>query len=65
MGHDVGDKILQEVAQRLLGITRTKDTVARFGGDEFVILLPDLGRNRLPWVMPMWLWRRCSLMTAI
>lgn len=46
MGHDVGDKILQEVAQRLLGITRTKDTVARFGGDEFVILLPDLGRNR-------------------
>ncbi|MEN0037178.1 MAG: bifunctional diguanylate cyclase/phosphodiesterase [Cellvibrio sp.] len=46
MGHDVGDKILQEVAQRLLSITRSKDTVARFGGDEFVILLPDLGRNR-------------------
>jgi diguanylate cyclase (GGDEF)-like protein len=46
MGHDVGDKILREVAQRLLSITRSKDTVARFGGDEFVILLPDLGRNR-------------------
>lgn len=46
MGHDIGDKILQEVAQRLLSITRSKDTVARFGGDEFVILLPDLGRNR-------------------
>lgn len=43
MGHDVGDKMLQEVASRLKGITRGKDTVARFGGDEFIILLPDLG----------------------
>ncbi|MET0356249.1 MAG: bifunctional diguanylate cyclase/phosphodiesterase, partial [Cellvibrio sp.] len=43
MGHDVGDKMLQEVANRLKGITRGKDTVARFGGDEFIILLPDLG----------------------
>jgi len=43
MGHDVGDKMLKEVASRLKGITRGKDTVARFGGDEFIILLPDLG----------------------
>lgn len=43
MGHDVGDKILQEVAARLKAITRGKDTVARFGGDEFIILLPELG----------------------
>ncbi len=43
MGHDVGDKILKEVADRLISITRGKDTVARFGGDEFIILLPDLG----------------------
>jgi len=43
MGHDVGDKILKEVASRLTSITRGKDTVARFGGDEFIILLPDLG----------------------
>jgi len=43
MGHDVGDKILKEVASRLTSIMRGKDTVARFGGDEFIILLPDLG----------------------
>lgn len=44
MGHDVGDRILQEVAARLKNITRGKDTVARFGGDEFIILLADLGQ---------------------
>ncbi len=43
MGHDIGDKILKEVAGRLKGITRGKDTIARFGGDEFIVLLPDLG----------------------
>lgn len=43
MGHDVGDKILKDVANRLKTITRGKDTVARFGGDEFIVLLPDLG----------------------
>jgi len=43
MGHDVGDQILREVAARLKSITRGKDTVARFGGDEFIVLLTDLG----------------------
>jgi diguanylate cyclase (GGDEF)-like protein/PAS domain S-box-containing protein len=45
-GHSFGDKILQEVAMRLRRILRSSDTVARFGGDEFVILTPDLKNLR-------------------
>lgn len=42
-GHDVGDAVLRCVAQRLKGIVGTEDTVARIGGDEFVILLGNIG----------------------
>ncbi len=42
LGHQFGDVILQEVASRILKCVRANDTIARFGGDEFSILLVDL-----------------------
>ncbi|MGE4544368.1 MAG: diguanylate cyclase [Pedobacter sp.] len=41
-GHSVGDQVLQGVAQRIVSRVRRMDTVARFGGDEFVVVLSDL-----------------------
>lgn len=44
-GHNAGDCLLVEVAQRLLATIRECDTVARFGGDEFIILLSEIGSD--------------------
>jgi diguanylate cyclase (GGDEF)-like protein len=41
-GHDVGDQILQAVTRVLVQDTRDTDVLARFGGEEFVVLLPDI-----------------------
>jgi diguanylate cyclase (GGDEF)-like protein/PAS domain S-box-containing protein len=42
-GHEVGDLMLREIAARLTRVMRPQDTVARRGGDEFAVLVPDVG----------------------
>lgn len=45
-GHSVGDQLLKEVARRITRCVRETDTVARFGGDEFVVVLSELDADR-------------------
>jgi diguanylate cyclase (GGDEF)-like protein/PAS domain S-box-containing protein len=45
LGHAVGDQVLRGIAQNLSAELRKGDTLSRWGGDEFIVLLPDLGKE--------------------
>lgn len=53
LGHDVGDELLQHVTSRLASSIRHEDTVARFGGDEFVVIADGIGSEREAALMNM------------
>ena len=46
LGHAIGDRLLQAVVKRLSSCLREGDTIARWGGDEFIILLPNISRAK-------------------
>jgi len=52
-GHDAGDEALKQIAERLSGVLRRSDTLARIGGDEFVLLAPDFVGDPRPQVQAL------------
>jgi diguanylate cyclase (GGDEF)-like protein len=46
-GHDAGDEILKEVSNRLVSVLRQTDTVCRNGGDEFILLIPEINTKEM------------------
>jgi len=49
-GHAAGDELLRSAANRLHSLLRPDDVLARFGGDEFIVIIPDLARDSAEWM---------------
>ena len=64
-GHLVGDQVLREVAQRIDGEIRDSDAAARFGGDEFAILMPDTDAEQAQRLAQRILHAVCALPVAV